>query len=58
MTNLLKLDYDDASTVKFYTLNVVVTDLGGKTATCNLNISLVPINEAPVCDANLLSGTF
>ncbi|XP_062928866.1 protocadherin Fat 4-like isoform X3 [Mobula hypostoma] len=56
ITNSLKLDYDNASTIKLYTLNVVVTDSGLNTATCNLNISLAPINEAPVCDADLVAG--
>ncbi|XP_072418158.1 cadherin-23-like [Chiloscyllium punctatum] len=57
ISNTLILDYDIVSAVTFYTLNVVVTDLGGNQAMCNLNVSLIPVNEAPICDAVFTGGT-
>ncbi|XP_059510776.1 protocadherin Fat 4-like isoform X2 [Stegostoma tigrinum] len=57
ISNTLPLDYDNVSAVTFYTLNVVVTDLGGNQAICNLNVSLIPVNEGPICDAVFTAGT-
>ncbi|XP_078090888.1 cadherin-23-like [Mustelus asterias] len=57
ITNIFMLDYDNVSIARFYTLNVVVTDLGSNIATCNVNVSLNPINEDPVCDAAFVAGT-
>lgn len=53
---MFQLDYDNASVDKFYTLNVAVADRGSNTATCNLDVALQPINEAPVCEANFVAG--
>lgn len=57
LINAFKLDYDNTSAIRFYTLNTVVTDLGGNIATCNLNVSLNPVNEAPTCNADFEAGT-
>ncbi|GCC34006.1 hypothetical protein chiPu_0012479 [Chiloscyllium punctatum] len=57
ISNTLILDYDSTSTATFYTLDVVVTDLGGNQAMCNLNVSLISVNESPICDAVFTAGT-
>lgn len=56
ITNAFKMNYENSSGITFYTLNVRVIDLGHNTATCNINVTLVDINEAPVCEAALLAG--
>ncbi|XP_072921411.1 cadherin EGF LAG seven-pass G-type receptor 1-like [Hemitrygon akajei] len=57
ITNTFKMDYENTSAIRFYTLNVVVTDSGGNYAICNLNVTLNPINEAPLCEANFEAGS-